>query len=237
MMDFVPWAKTPRLFRGMVVSEKIDGTNAAIAIEEWPIPVLSMDEFHRFIDPGTEDRTSMSTLDGRYTAKVVWLDGKVYLVGAQSRKRMITPEEDNFGFARWVFDNAEELVQILGVGRHYGEWWGSGIQRGYGLTKGEKRFSLFNVKRYEPLLSSAAMFPGSNLVTEGILSQVPVLYEGPFDLDVIQDQMQTLRTFGSKAAYGFMNPEGVVVFHEAAGQVFKSTLVNDEAPKGQVEAA
>jgi hypothetical protein len=66
---------------------------------------------------------------------------------AGSRSQYITPERDNHGFARWVQDDADELW-ALGEGRHFGEWWGSGIQRGYGLQKGEKRFSLFNVARW-----------------------------------------------------------------------------------------
>ncbi len=60
-----------------------------------------------------------------------------------SRTRWITAQDDNHGFARWVEGNKQELLK-LGAGRHFGEWWGSGIQRGYGLQKGEKRFSLFN---------------------------------------------------------------------------------------------
>jgi hypothetical protein len=65
----------------------------------------------------------------------------------RSRSRWITPDDDNFGFAAWVEANRDELL-TLGPGRHFGEWWGSGIQRGYGLPKGEKRFSLFNVSRW-----------------------------------------------------------------------------------------
>ncbi|HLE80817.1 MAG TPA: RNA ligase family protein, partial [Dehalococcoidia bacterium] len=80
-------------------------------------------------------------IDGTNAQVVVLEDGRVL---AGSRNRWITPEADNFGFARWVKEHEEEL-RSLGPGRHYGEWWGSGIQRGYGLK--EKRFSLFNVSR------------------------------------------------------------------------------------------
>ena len=73
-------------------------------------------------------------------------DGQV--VGVQSRKRLITVESDNFGFARWVHINAELLAEVLGDGTHYGEFYGSGIQRGYGLKNGEKRFALFNAVRW-----------------------------------------------------------------------------------------
>ena len=46
-----------------------------------------------------------------------------------SRKRQITPEDDNAGFATWAYTHREILFGILGEGRHYGEWWGQGIQR------------------------------------------------------------------------------------------------------------
>src|SRR5690606_23517611 len=65
---------------------------------------------------------------------------------AGSRNRWLTPDKDNFGFARWVAERAEALIPVLGPGLHYGEWWGKGIQRGYGVEN--KRFSLFNTARW-----------------------------------------------------------------------------------------
>ena len=46
-----------------------------------------------------------------------------------SRNRWITPEDDNYGFSRWAHEHKDELL-TLGPGRHFGEWWGNGIQRG-----------------------------------------------------------------------------------------------------------
>lgn len=137
---------------------------------------------------------------------------------AGSRSRYITPEQDNYGFARWVKANEEELRK-LGPGRHFGEWWGSGVQRGYGLKNGDKRFSMFNVGRWkdEPLPSCVGL--------------VPVLYEGPFSSDVIDRILDELRVGGSKAAPGFMNPEGIIVYHAAARSLFKVTLEKDEEHK------
>src|SRR5690606_40023600 len=65
---------------------------------------------------------------------------------SQSRKRLITPTADNFGFARWAFERAEILAPSLGEGLHYGEWWGKGIQRGYGMDT--RVFSLFDTSRW-----------------------------------------------------------------------------------------
>jgi hypothetical protein len=175
-MEFEPFPKIARIARDMIVTEKIDGTNAQVVV-----------------------------LD----------DGQVL---AGSRNRYITPEDDNFGFARWVAEHEAELRDGLGVGRHYGEWWGSGIGRRYDLK--EKRFSLFNVRRW------GADRPACCHV-------VPVLYEGPFATGVVDLYIEMLRKEGSAAAPGFMRPEGVVVFHVAGGYLFKKTLEKDEEPKSR----
>ncbi len=99
-MEFKKFPSINRLTGPIIVTEKIDGTNACVVINE----------------------------EG-------W-------VRAQSRTRFITPQSDNFGFANWVYKYEEELRTILGVGYHYGEWWGKGIQRSYGLS--DRKFSLFN---------------------------------------------------------------------------------------------
>ena len=74
-------------------------------------------------------------------ACIIIQDGSV--VGAQSRKRLITPDDDNFGFAAWVEKNSEAL-EALGDGYHYGEWAGPGIQKNPHALD-EKQFFLFNI--------------------------------------------------------------------------------------------
>lgn len=170
-MEFQEFPKMPRLSREVIITEKIDGTNAQVFITE---------------------------------------DGQIL---AGSRTRWITPELDNFGFAAWVRDNAADLL-ALGPGRHFGEWWGSGIQSGYGLSKGEKRFSLFNVSRWGESRPACCHV-------------VPVLYRGIFDTAAVDACLEDLRVNGSRAAPGFMRPEGVVVFHVAGNCGFKKTLGND----------
>jgi hypothetical protein len=138
-----------------------------------------------------------------------------------SRTRWITPEDDNFGFSRWAHEHREELMK-LGPGTHYGEWWGSGIQRGYGLPKGEKRFSLFNTSRW----SDDAVRPACCHV-------VPVLAVWSTLGPAVSDALETLRTKGSVAVPGFMRPEGIVVYHTASRQLFKVTLERDDEWKGK----
>jgi hypothetical protein len=153
-------------------------------------------------------------LDGTNAQICIGEDGS-FQVG--SRTRWITPEDDNYGFARWAMDHKDELL-ALGPGRHFGEWWGQGIQRKYPI--GEKRFSLFNVSRWAGDERPACCH------------LVPTLYQGLFTTDAVESALSKLREEGSLAAPGFMNPEGVVVFHLAAGMGFKKTLEKDEVPKG-----
>ena len=134
-----------------------------------------------------------------------------------SRSRWITPDDDNHGFARWAYQNKDELLK-LGVGYHYGEWWGQGIQRGYGLK--EKRFSLFNVFKWD-----------DDTVRPICCGVVPTLYKGIFSTEQIDVILEALKRNGSSAALGFMRPEGVVIFHVASGNLYKKTIEKDSIPK------
>lgn len=176
--EFVAFPKISRLTKQtMVITEKIDGTNAAVVITP---------------------------------------EGDIY---AQSRKRIIVPGDDNFGFAAWVEENREDLLQ-LGPGRHFGEWWGLGIQRGYGLD--HKRFSLFNTHRWSDERGDRP----------SCCHVVPELHVGLFDPWVINDLLGELVVTGSVAAPGFDNPEGVMVFLPELGAYVKHPY--DPNPKGQL---
>lgn len=155
-------------------------------------------------------------IDGTNASIYIGEDGE-FLVG--SRTRWITPQNDNYNFAAWAYTNKDELMK-LGPGHHFGEWWGLGIQRNYGLK--EKRFSLLNTSRW----SDDAIRPACCHV-------VPVLYQGIFNCEYVSHALDDLRDEGSKAAPGFMSPEGVVIWHEAARIYFKKTLLKDEEPKGK----
>lgn len=180
--EFVAFRKIPRLFREVIISEKIDGTNASVTITE---------------------------------------DGKIC---AGCRTRYVYPNKakaatDNFGFAVWVESNKTELLK-LGPGRHYGEWYGKGINRGYGLQ--DKRFTLFNVSLDRSSAPSCVEF-------------VPVLFSGLFNEGVVKDCLRRLELDGSVAVPGFRPAEGVVIYHKAGGVLFKATILNDEKPKGVTE--
>jgi hypothetical protein len=205
--EFKPWPKISRLNRDIIITEKIDGTNAAVVITE---------------------------------------AGHVY---AQSRTRILTPQSDNFGFRAWVDANAAALIYALGIGTHFGEWWGKGIQRGYG--KSDKTFSLFNTDKWFVKMAGHPwqLTPElEDIRKNGVnISVVPVLYEGPWmnTLGMMEDKesfkfqsapefmLNWLRKDGSIAAPG-QPAEGIVVFHQASGTLFKATTEGDEKHKGEV---
>lgn len=172
-------------------------------------------------------------IDGTNGCILIPEDGGKMLVG--SRSRWITPDNDNFGFARWCYENEEELRQ-LGAGRHFGEWWGAGIQRRY--NQPVKRFSLFNALRWAQPGAQPATIPTADPrivkvqdVAPACCGVVPILARGSFDSALVEMALDSLREDGSWAAPGFMDPEGVVVYH-VAGQVgFKKTLKDDGVPK------
>lgn len=139
-------------------------------------------------------------IDGTNACIVIGDNGEF---ATQSRNRFIVPGDDNFGFAKWAYEIKQELIEKLGPGHHFGEWWGAGIGRGYGLT--EKRFSLFNTRRWgnhNP--------PPCGI---GFVPTLPVL--------TIEEAREYLKINGSIAAPGFMRPEGAVMYEPDTDTCFK----------------
>lgn len=169
------------------------------------------------------------------TEKIDGSNGIIYITENNefyvgSRNRWITPENDNYGFARWAYEHKEQLL-TLGVGRHFGEWWGNGIQRGYDLK--EKRFSLFNVGRF-CLFNQEPQKIGVDKYQQKLpecCNLVPVLYRGVFDTNKINEVLQELKDKGSVASPGFMRPEGIIIYHIAGNLYFKKTIEKDESHK------
>jgi hypothetical protein len=184
---------------------------------------VSLPEFVPFPSIARLARSFVVTekIDGTNAQVYVGEDGVVL---AGSRSRWITTEDDNFGFAAWVKAHEDELRTGLGIGSHFGEWWGAGIQRRYGLT--EKRFSLFNVARWgNDDARDLNKYPDP---TRPACCHVgPMLVQGQFTTELVDAALDILRTSGSMAAPGFMQPEGVVIWHEAARVLFKKTLEGD----------
>ncbi len=90
-------------------------------------------EFHAFDKIARLSRECVITekIDGTNASVFIGENGE-FLTG--SRTRWITPDDDNYGFSHWAHDHKAELLE-LGPGHHFGEWWGEGCQRNYGLTE------------------------------------------------------------------------------------------------------
>ncbi len=234
--QFKKWGSTPRFHKGLHITMKIDGTNGGVSVE--------------FVDG--------ADMSWHYSGQVpedaiwvpAWVDGEPhkelgYLVRAQSRKRIITPTNDNFGFARWVWDNAEKLANLLGMGYHYGEWYGEGIQ-GNPMGVAGRKWALFNTWHWARPENAIAL---KNSGIPGI-THVPVLHDeqthGPADYMTIPDIMENLNGLGRMVegyrthpyankmdSYMVKDPEGIIVWHKETQQKYKILLHNDAIHKGQ----
>lgn len=238
MSTFQAWPKIPRWNREVVITEKIDGTNAAIIITPWAELVQDVsdgynwsEDYYRKYGASRKELLAIvgDPIDCEYEGST-WIEYRsdAYAVFAQSRSRLIYPGADNFGFAGWVQEDAVALVNLLGPGRHFGEWYGKGIQRNYGLD--HKRFALFNVHRWSNEDTLGSGLP---------IDVVPVLATlgSPSEMDrcdlVLDDVLYELEQKGSSLVPGFDKPEGIVLYHTAAKQTFKILIEGDDAPKGQ----
>ena len=146
------------------------------------------------------------------------IEGEEVLVG--SRSRWLTPEDDNFGFAKKVQESKDELIKSLGQGKHFGEWMGSGVGRNYGMT--EKRFVLFNATRWTQ--------PKKDGLLPSWVDVVPVLYSGPYKEGIVTETMSKLKETGSIIAPGFMRPEGIVIYFSRADLCFKYVFEAETTP-------
>jgi len=145
------------------------------------------------------------------------------VVLVQSRKRIITTEDDNFGFAAWVEENKEDLAG-LGAGYSYGEWAGPGIQKNpHNLD--EKTFFLFNVSRWadeQPdFLPNLSKWPDAR---PACCSVVPVLFQGELTPGQIDDILHELK---QNAGDG-VTPEGIIIYHHLTRSYTKHTIISPD---------
>jgi len=159
-------------------------------------------------------------LHGTNAAVRISADGTVT---AQSRTNIITPENDNAGFARWVKANEAEWKKTAAVpsktdpADHYlnmvffGEWIGPGIQKNVAVSEiPKKSFAVFAMKilgkdeeelLFEVEPSRIAMYLGKSgikfaLSEEANLPDVYILpwYEKSIDIDWKQTDEELTKT-------------------------------------------
>lgn len=229
MIEFKKFSKIPRLSRDCIITEKIDGTNAQIFI------ATELKTIYDYINMDVYKLYDWNEFKEKYClySKAIHQENECpnfIFIFAGSRKRWLdcSSSGDNHGFAKWVKANAEELFK-LGEGRHFGEWYGKGINRNYGLD--EKRFALFNVGKWVSNATSPLQ-DDKQQYCPSCCEVVPILYNGMFDTQKIAEVLEKLRIDGSSAVPGYLNPEGIVIYHKASGQLFKKTIMDDEKPKG-----
>jgi hypothetical protein len=205
-----------------------------------PLEITREDTFGEFKSWGSttrenKNKTITEKIDGT-NACIVAQNGKVT---AQSRKRIITPDDDNYGFARWVYDNAGALLDTLGYGYHYGEWFGEGIQKNPLGIEG-KRFALFHATKYTEQ-------NGYELSKVDGLETVPLLHHGQCDVMTIPDIIEELDYEGSKvvgAKREVVNKmhfayeraaaaEGIIIWNNETRTRTKMLLENDAFHKWQ----
>jgi len=198
-LQFQKFDSIARLHRDVVITEKIDGMNCGIHI-------------------ANSYGQTLAETGGLWAINV---GGIIWHVNVQTRKRLINLGDDQYGFAAWVFNKLPELVELLGPGSHYGEWWGKRIQRSYHQPR--NYFSLFNTKRWTP----------ENTCHIDGLQVVPVLYEGMFSDEANKGALERLRVCGSVAARLVddrkldFRAEGIVGWHTALNMYYKITLDGD----------
>lgn len=211
----------------------IKGIGMDGAVESHEIKPEKEDTMGQFKGWGSTPRenkkkTVLEKIDGTNACVVIY-DGQVK---AQSRKRMITPDDDNYGFAKWVYDNAGVLMDTLGFGYHYGEWFGEGIQKNPLGIEG-KRFALFHATKYTE-------DNGYELNKVDGLETVPLLHHGQCNIWTIPQIVEDLEMYGSKvkgaATDGTVaaKAEGIIVWNNETKTRTKILLENDAFHKWEV---
>ena len=88
--------------------------------------------------------TGSVKLHGTNASVVFPVEGGYY---CQSRSQIITPEQDNAGFAKWVAATYDLFKHLENSGvAVYGEWCGQGIQKGVAISQVPKQFIVFAVR-------------------------------------------------------------------------------------------
>jgi len=129
-----------------------------------------------------------------------------------SRNTYLSSKEDNHGFYKFckeyiTYPVSDIIIRRLYPNnpptypvRIYGEWFGKGIQRTYGLKA--RYFMPFN-----PYHADALTYCGVPYIV-----YPAELYSGKFSVSQLELCMDDLKLRGSKVIEDYMNPEGVVIY-------------------------
>jgi hypothetical protein len=208
--EFKSWNKIARLNRDIIITEKIDGSNGVIYIDE--NNNFYVGSRKRWLD---EHNENMGFYHWAMENKEELLKlGKGYHYGEWMGKGI----QRNYGLneKRFYLFNTMRWIDIYTLPES---------------ARKKYRDEYLNKIREDSNNDKLEYCPECCYV-------VPILYQGSW-FRVIDDDLEyspnwelmKLRLHGSKAIEGFMKPEGIVIYHKASGISFKVTLENDEKPK------
>lgn len=135
------------------------------------------------------------------TNAAVGYDAGSDTIYCQSRKRIITPEDDNMGFAAWVMSEEslwKRYFQEVFYGKSallFGEWCGEGIQKGVAISSIPKMFVIF--EGYCEGWGSVRAYPEVPLANTYNIYDFP-LYKVTIDADSPELATERLRSFTEK---------------------------------------
>jgi hypothetical protein len=199
-------------------------------INDREVPKAEFKEWAKIPRLNGEIFTITEKLDGTNGQIYIHEDGQID-VGSRSRWCNASKLDDHFGFYKWIQERKQEIFDVLGPGRYYGEFIGSGIERKYGFSNGEKRFYLFNITLEEKV---------APLNILGIYT-VPDLTRDVIDFihfqhltQHIEFSLASLRKLGSRIN-DYPYPEGIIIrpfLVSSHKNVFWKDYVYEKVPKG-----
>lgn len=209
---FEEFPKIPRLRRPIVITEKIDGTNATVYVA--PNGAVYAGSKNRWITP-KEDNHGFAA----------WVEANALSL-RELGPGMHRGEWWGRGIGKRHSTHAKTF-SLFNVGR-----W----SRDADTTASFDIILAYERARKAAIVTGAPPQPLPKLRPPACCDVVPVLYEGPFTDAAIDATLAGLRENGSVADPACKKPEGVIVYHTASGRMFKVTTENDDAPKSAVES-
>ena len=170
-------------------------------------------------------------LHGTNAGVMITPDGEVY---AQTRKRIITPDNDHMGFAKWVEEHAEYFSRLNGSEDTivvYGEWCGKGIQNGVSICQTpKKQLAVFAIRT---IAADAVIYdPGQINFILGT-EQILLLNEDKEKVTVYPpkdnrpDNIYVLPWYGEEHYVDFTSGDSLVEFSQALNQMVEEVEKED----------
>lgn len=140
------------------------------------------------------DGTALPVIDYRTKVKLDGTNAAVHALpdgfAAQSRTKLLTPDDDNHGFARWLYGDASAwasaLHERMGRAVIFGEWAGQGIQKRTAVATLERPiFAVFAVQLGDPNTQTARIIVDPLRLGE-LLPEHPDVHVLPWYGDVLR---------------------------------------------------